>query len=111
MAGALQHVDPDIVWEAIPDVPDAGTYRGHAGVRRYMEDWLGDFDFRGMELKEAVDGQDRLVAGLGRGTGKGSGVETEINYAVAYWLRTGKIVQVKEFRTKDEALEAACLAE
>jgi ketosteroid isomerase-like protein len=104
---ALKYVDPKIVWEAITDAPDAGTYRGHAGVRRYMEDWLGDFDFLPMEFKEIVEAKDRLaIAQCGRGTGKGSGVETEIHYAVAYWLRDGKVIEIKEFRTMEEALEA-----
>jgi ketosteroid isomerase-like protein len=112
VARALEYLDPGIVWEAIADAPDAGTYRGHAGVRRYMEDWLGDFDFQGMEFKEVVDEQDRLVISqCGRGTGKGSGVETEIHYAVAYWLRGGKVTEIKEFRTKAEALEAVGLKE
>jgi ketosteroid isomerase-like protein len=109
---ALEYVDPKIVWEAITDAPDAGTHRGHAGVRRHMEDWLGDFDFLPMEFKEVVEGEDRLViAQCARATGKGSGVPTEIHYVVAYWLRDGKIVEIKEFRTKEEALEAVGLSE
>jgi ketosteroid isomerase-like protein len=112
VARALEYLDPEIVWEAITDAPDAGTYRGHAGVRRYMEDWLGDFDFQGMEFEEVVDEQDRLViTQCGRATGKGSGVQTEIHYAVAYWLRGGKVTGIEEFRTKEEALDAAGLSE
>jgi ketosteroid isomerase-like protein len=112
VARALEYVDPVIVWEAIPDAPDAGTYRGHAGVRRYMEDWIGDFDFLPMEFKEVVEGDDRLVISqCGRATGKGSGIQTEIHYAVAYWLRDGSIVEIREFRTKEEALEAAGLSD
>jgi ketosteroid isomerase-like protein len=108
---ALECVDSEVVWEAIADAPDAGTYRGHAGVRRYMEDWLGDFDFLPMEFKEVVEDQDRLaIAQCGRAKGKGSGVETEIRYAVAYRLRNGKITEIREFRTMAEALEAAGLS-
>jgi ketosteroid isomerase-like protein len=109
---ALENLDPEIVWEAIPDAPDAGTYCGHAGVRRYMEDWLGDFDFLPMEFREAIEEQDRLViVQCGRAKGKGSGVSTEIHYAVAYRFRNGKISEINEFRTKAEALEAAGLSE
>jgi hypothetical protein len=36
-------------------------------------------------------------------------VKTELRYAVAYWFRGGRIVGIKEFRTKGEALEAAGL--
>ena len=108
---ALERLDSTVVWDAIADAPDAGTYRGHAGVRRYMEDWLGDFDILSMDFEQAIDGEDSLViAQCGRTKGKGSGVETSLNYACAYWFRSGKIIEIKEFRTKEEALEAVGLS-
>ncbi len=112
VTSALQYLDPEIVWEAIADAPDAGTYRGHAGCRRYMEDWLDDFDMLSMDFEEVIGADDLLViAQCGRTKGRGSGIETELRYAVAYRLRSGKVVEVKEFRTKTEALEAAGLHE
>jgi ketosteroid isomerase-like protein len=79
-------------------------------VRLYMEDWLEDFDILSMDFEEVVDARDRLViVQCGRTIGKGSGVKTELRYAVAYWFRGGRIVGIKEFRTKGEALEAAGL--
>ena len=110
MTRALENLDPRVIWEAISDAPDAGTYSGHAGARRYMEDWLGDFDLRPMELKEVIGEEDRFVISqCGRARGKGSGLETEIHYFAAYRLRAGKISEIKEFRTKDEALRAVGL--
>jgi ketosteroid isomerase-like protein len=110
VGSALEFLDPEVVWEAIADAPDAGVYRGHAGVRLYMEDWLEDFDILSMDFEEVVDARDRLViVQCGRTIGKGSGVKTELRYAVAYWFRGGRIVGIKEFRTKGEALEAAGL--
>jgi ketosteroid isomerase-like protein len=111
VSSAIEHLDAAVVWEAIADAPDAGTYRGHAGVRRYMEDWLGDFDILSMDFEEVIDAGDRLViAQRARTRGKGSGIGTELPYAVAYWFRSGTIVEIKEFRTKDEALEAVGLS-
>jgi ketosteroid isomerase-like protein len=108
VASALVHLDPAVVWEAIADAPDAGTYRGHAGVRRYMEDWLADFDILSMGFEEVIDADDRIVITQhARTRGKGSGIETELHYAVAYRIRSGRIIEIKEFRTKEEALEAA----
>ena len=109
---AFEFLDPGIVWDAIADAPDSGTYEGHAGMRRYMEDWLRDFDFEPMEFGEIVGAGDRLVITQSiRGRGKASGAVTEIHYAVAYRLRAGKVIEAKEFRTKQEALEAAGLSE
>ena len=112
MTRALENLHPDVVWEAITDAPDAGTYSRHAGARRYMQDWLGDFDLLPMEFEEVFGEGDRFViAQCGRARGKGSGVETEIHYFVAYRLRDGRIADILEFRTKAEALEAAGLSE
>ena len=36
---AFDYLDPDVVWEAIENAPDAGTYRGHSGVKRLMDDY------------------------------------------------------------------------
>jgi ketosteroid isomerase-like protein len=108
VASALEPLDESVVWEAIADAPDAGTYRGHAGTRRYMEDWLHDFDILAMDFKEVIDGEGSLViAQCGRTKGKGSGIETELHYAVAYRFAGGKITEVTEFRTKEEALACA----
>ena len=80
---ALLAVDPEVVWEAIADAPDAGTYRGHAGVRRYMEDWIGDFEINDTQIEPVAGSGDRLVlAQRVRATGKGSGVETELRRQV-----------------------------
>jgi len=109
---ALEYLDPGIVWEAIPDAPDAGTHRGHAGVRRHLEDWLGDFDILGLDFEEIIaEGERLVITQYMRATGRGSGAKTEFHYAAAYRLEQGKIVEIREFRTKVEALEAAGLSE
>ena len=68
-------VDPGIVWTAIEDAPDAGTYRGHDGVRTYMQDWLDDFEMGGWQIEESIEVGDWLVCVQHAQTiGKGSGV-------------------------------------
>ena len=74
---------------------------------------LGDKKMRNQfgEGSTPVLAGDRLViAQRARTRGKGSGIETELPYAVAYWFRGGTILEIKEFRTKDEALEAVGLS-
>jgi ketosteroid isomerase-like protein len=102
-------LDPEIVWTAIEDAPDAGTYRGHEGVRGYMQDWLDDFDLGGWSIEESIDVGDRLVCvQRASATGKGSGVGGDIHYASVYRFgEDERIVQVNEFATRDDALAAA----
>jgi ketosteroid isomerase-like protein len=104
-------LDPDIIWTAIEGAPDAGTYRGLESVRAYMQDWLEEFDFDAGEesqIERSIEVGERLVC-LQHvvGTGKGSGLRSEIRYACVYTFGDDeRIVEVNEYATLDEALEA-----
>jgi ketosteroid isomerase-like protein len=109
---AFDFLDPEIVWEAIEDAPDAGSYRGHSGVKRYMADWLQDFEGFAFEFGQPVELNGRLVLEQwARNRGKGSGLQTEIHYAAVYTFRRGRVFTVKEYNSYAEALEAAARLE
>jgi ketosteroid isomerase-like protein len=102
-------LDPGIVWTAIEDAPDAGTYRGYEGVRAYWQDWLDDFDMHAASIEESIEAGDRLVCvQRATTTGKGSGVRSEIHYACVYTFGDDeRIVEVNEYAARDQALAAA----
>jgi ketosteroid isomerase-like protein len=111
---ALRLLHPEIVWTAIESAPDAGTRTGLDECRVYMEDWLEDFNFESHAIQAAgVALDERLVcANHAVGTGKGSGVRTEIRYAGTYrFADDGRIVEIHEYATVDDALQAAGLSE
>jgi ketosteroid isomerase-like protein len=103
----------DIEWEVRPDLPDASVYRGHDGVRRLVArftDVMSDMWFEPEELIEA--GEDQVVVPLRwGGKGMGSGMEFEERRETwVFTVRDGRIARIKEFATRDEALEAAGLS-
>ena len=102
-------LDPGIVWTAIEDAPDAGTYRGYEGVRTYWQDWLDDFEMHENSIEESIEAEDRLVCvQRAATTGKGSGVRSEIHYACVYRFGADeRIVELNEYATREEALAAA----
>ncbi len=102
-------VDPAIVWTGIEHAPDAGTYSGHEEVRRYLQDFLDAFDVAGMSIEESIEVGDRLVCvQRGSGTAKASGVSGEYTYTCVYRFgEDGRIVELNEFATRDEAIAAA----
>ena len=102
-------LDPRIVWTAIEEAPDAGTYHGHDAVRGYMQGWLDDFDLGEHTLLESIEVGGLLVCVQhARTTGKGSGVATDIDYACMYRFgEDDRIVELNEFATRDEAVAAA----
>jgi ketosteroid isomerase-like protein len=109
-----EFVDPDVDWRAAEgQVDDVGGMRGTEAVRHYMADWLDTFDdltFTPDELIE-VDVERVLVCQRMGGRAKQSGIETQLSFAVIYTVRDGRLVTVREYATKEEALEAAGLSE
>src|SRR5215211_6618222 len=71
---------PEVVWTAIESAPDAGTRRGHAESRKYMNDWLEGFDLHPMRIEQAGTTSDgRLVCSLhGTATEKRTELTAEI---------------------------------
>jgi ketosteroid isomerase-like protein len=105
---------PRVVWTAIEGAPDAGTYIGLESVRRYMQDWLDDFEFHegSLSVEESVEVGDRLVCVQHvSATGKGSGIESEIRYACVYAFDDEqRIAEVSEYATREEAVAVASRA-
>jgi ketosteroid isomerase-like protein len=104
----------DVDYRAVEGAPDDhGPIRGKAAMRAYVQDWIDTFDQFKVEPLEVIDaGQDRVVAVLRiSGRAKLSGVETELTFAALYTVRDEKVVRGREYWTRDEALEAAGLAE
>jgi ketosteroid isomerase-like protein len=104
----LSTFSEDVVWEAVEDAPDAGTYRGHAGLRSYFEDWLQIVDEMRFEAGEVTEVGDFVVSDTrARAKIKGTDAPIDIPYVIAARIADGKIVQGKEFRERDDALAYA----
>jgi ketosteroid isomerase-like protein len=106
--------DPHINWRAAEGaIDDVGEMHGWEAVRRHIQDWIDMFDDLTVVAEELVDAGDDRVVAVQRTTGRAkvSGIETEIRFSVVYTLRDGKIVQVREYMDKEQALEAVGLRE
>ncbi len=104
--------DDEISWRAIEGaLDDVGEMQGLDAVRRYCQDWLDTFDDLTSVPEEVIDVDETRVLATQRVSGRArqSGVVTEINYAVVYELRAGKIVRGKEYADRAQALAAVGL--
>jgi uncharacterized protein len=100
--------DPDIVWCTAADEPDQQTYRGIAGLRRFVESidelWEDRFDGT-MEFEDFIERGDWvIVPWRARLRGRSSGISVEVDETYAVQVRDGRIVRVEEYRKVDEAL-------
>jgi ketosteroid isomerase-like protein len=103
-------LSPDIEWHVRSDLPDAGIYRGHEGVRQLLGRFEEILDEMWIRPEEFIDaGEETVIVPLRwGGTGKGSGVEVEERGETwVFNVRDEKIVRVNEYGTRAEALEAA----
>jgi ketosteroid isomerase-like protein len=92
------------------DLPDAGEYRGHAGYRRWLEEWATAWSDFSLELDEFIDAGDRVVVVFRlKATGRGSGVTVERRDGLVVTLRDGLAVRLDYYNTREQALEAVGL--
>jgi uncharacterized protein len=109
----VEFFDPEVEWQTSAEDPDAATHRGLQAYKRYLEQWLESFDGLHADVEESIDvGGDRVFT-WNRYTGRGreSGVPADWYLAIIFTIRDGKIVRAAEYFDRNEALEAAGLAE
>jgi ketosteroid isomerase-like protein len=112
MEAALQHVDPAIETIEGAELPGAARYLGHAGLATAYDHWAGQWDHFRMELNELIDaGSDVVAITRHHGTGRASGVAVAAHVAYVFTVKDDKLVRLRVFNTKAQALEAVGLRE
>ena len=108
-----ERLHPDVEWHTAKDLPDSGTHRGVEGVAKLFSEWAASFENFQAEIDEIIDGGDEMVIVVARlhGRLKGSSEEVVLPETHVWKLRDGKAFEIREYRTKTEALEAAGLEE
>jgi ketosteroid isomerase-like protein len=97
----------DIDWYPPSDEPDNDPRRGADEVVAYVRDWASTFEDYHCEVHELIEHDDCVIAPVvlhGR-IGQG-GSDLSLPLTQVWTLRGGKVIRVREYRTKDEALAA-----
>ena len=107
----LQAFAPDAEWWPLRSSTE-GPYRGHDGIRAWLDDTAETFEHFQAELEDVRDGDDVAVA-FGRLSvkGRGSGAMVEVPIAWVYRFVEDKVVWAKSYSDRDEALAEAGLCE
>jgi ketosteroid isomerase-like protein len=111
---ALELFASDVEWEVRPDLPDAEVYVGHDGLLRLAARFVEVVNEMWIHAEEFIPVSDDAVLVPLRwgGRGRASGMDFEESRETwTFTVRTDKIARVKEFATREEALEAAGLSE
>jgi ketosteroid isomerase-like protein len=106
-------VHPDAVVDVSRNIFNPGTHRGIDGFTRFVEQIDEMWDDFMVTPDEFIDGGETVVAAHRiSGTGRGSGLETEMRAYAVFTFRENKLWRLTGgLRTRDEALEVAGLKE
>ncbi len=92
--------------------PGVGVYHGLEGVRSWNRDWLGAFGGFSAEVEEWIDAGDQVIAMVRwHGRGKLSGVPARMLRAHVWTVRDGKLLRLRIYDNRADALKAAGLSE
>ena len=111
IAGWIASYHRDAELHELASVPDTAIYRGHSGLRKWIESVIevGGEEF-GFEPQEFTDaGEYMLVRVRAHGRGQAGGVPVEMRVFHVFEIDGGKIRRVRGYLDEGEALEAAGL--
>lgn len=108
----LAHPEVDYMPYLASLAGEDGSYKGHDGLRRYVEDLIEAWSWYHVEIQSLRDlGDQVLMEGRLEATGKSSGLEVREDMA---WLHTfvrgtgpGRYKRLQFFADRAKALEAA----
>jgi ketosteroid isomerase-like protein len=111
----LEAFDPEVEWHSLTQVMFGGeqsVHRGHSGIRdgvREIHEVLAELQLGYSEIRDL--GERIVVVGRVSGRGRASGAETEmpINWVIEF--RNSKVIRMRDYVERAEALEAAGLSE
>jgi ketosteroid isomerase-like protein len=109
---AVSAFDLDVRWHIAEDEPDAHIIEGVESILEWLRSWAASFDDFRAEPHEFIDRGDYVVVPLVfRGRARDTTATLETAETQVYLFQDGRIVEVREFRRVEEALEAAGLSE
>jgi ketosteroid isomerase-like protein len=99
---------PDVVWEDNSGLwGDWGVARGPDGIQEAWRRWHQAFEGVEFDWEEAShDGDHVVVTYRTRGRGRASGLEIDSTLTLVWTLRDGKVVHIRAYTDRDEALGA-----
>ena len=86
---------------------EGSVFRGLAGIRRWFGELQDLYEYLESEVLEVHDFGERVaIVFVVRGRGAGSGITLEQPLAQVVTLRQGQIIEVRDYFSREEALEA-----
>jgi ketosteroid isomerase-like protein len=102
---------PEIEWHLRADLPDSATLRGREEVARNAAGWLEAFDDLVLEPVEVSEAAGKIIVVVHvHGSIKGTGEKVDMDEVHVLTERDGKLIEIREYLTRDEAFRSLGLA-
>jgi ketosteroid isomerase-like protein len=103
--GAVEALDANIEWTEPSEFPGGGTYHGREGAKRYLAQSREAWAEVSSQPERFITAGNRIVVFVhARVKPKGGNEWQETNLADVYTVNGGKIVQMRAFTDRQEAL-------
>jgi len=87
-------------------------YRGHEGLRQFLVDFDGEWEYVRFSRLEIRDAGEQVVAlAQWDARGRASGIELHVPVGLVATVRRGRIINLRFFSDPEEALKAVGLSE
>jgi ketosteroid isomerase-like protein len=108
-----QFLDPDCEFDVTRTDLNPRVYHGFEGLLELMNEWTSTWDDYEFEVADLLEAGEGRVVGILRERGRMKGSDSWVEHVrgVVWTIRADKAVRYDEYPTKQEALEAAGLAE
>ena len=112
LSAGEEHFDRHATFVVSRDFPAWGVKSGSDDIKRFMRDFLAQWDRTTFTAKRLrVAGDTVLVDVVQRGKGRASGLEGELTFFMLFTFRGRRIVRYECVMDETEALEAVGLPE
>ena len=103
---AMEFCSEDVEFDWSRRMLDGEVFRGHAALRRFIQQAREIFDEIDIPAEDLTDLGDGLVllAGTARFKGHTSGLDVEAAAANLWTVRDGKVTRFRFYQSKEEAL-------
>jgi ketosteroid isomerase-like protein len=105
-------LDPEIEWHTSDRALERGTYGGHEGVKAFLSSGNEVWTNAEVQPQEFIQAGEHVVVPITlRTRGKASGIQAEDRFFQVWKLHCGRIVELRVYSSRAEALEAVGLKE
>jgi ketosteroid isomerase-like protein len=105
-------LDPEIEWHTSDRALERGTYHGHEGVKAFLSSGNEVWTESRAQPEEFIEAGDCVVVPITlRTRGKASTIQSEDRFFQVWKLQGGRIVELRVYSSRADALAAAGLVE